>query len=102
MLDRLSQKEWYCLLDWYSRYKQISITSKDQEKTTLTFPYETFAFKRMQFGLSNAPATFQCCMLYIFVDMVKDSMEVFMDDFSIVGDMYDKCLANFRHVLQLG
>ncbi|XP_049365817.1 uncharacterized protein LOC125830680 [Solanum verrucosum] len=56
--------------------------------------------KWMLFGLCNAPATFQRCMLSIFGDMVEDSMEVFMDDFSIVGDTFEACLAHVGQVLQ--
>nr|GEW97041.1 hypothetical protein [Tanacetum cinerariifolium] len=48
-------------------------------------PYGTFAYRRMLFGLCNAPSTFQRCMTAIFHDMVKDFMEVFMDDFSVFG-----------------
>ncbi|RVW19764.1 Retrovirus-related Pol polyprotein from transposon opus [Vitis vinifera] len=40
---------------------------------------------RMPFGLCNAPATFQRCMLSIFNDMVERIMEVFMDDITIYG-----------------
>ncbi|XP_062110242.1 uncharacterized protein LOC133822051 [Humulus lupulus] len=46
MLDRLTGKEFYCFLDEYSGYNQISIAPEDQEKTTFTCPYDTFAFKR--------------------------------------------------------
>ena len=58
MLDRLAEKGWYCFLDGYSGYNQVSFAPEDQEKTTFTCPYGTFAFKRMLFGLCNAPATF--------------------------------------------
>ena len=71
MLDRLAEKGWYCFLDGYSGYNQISIALEDQEKTTFTCPYGTFAFKRISFGLCNAPATFQRCMMSIFSDMVE-------------------------------
>ena len=86
MFDRLARKGWYCFLDGYSGYNQISIAPEDQEKTTFTCPYGTFAFKRMLFGLCNAPATFQRCMMSIFSDIVEDTIEVFMDDFSVVGE----------------
>ncbi|GJU41028.1 reverse transcriptase domain-containing protein [Tanacetum coccineum] len=62
---------------------QISIAPEDQEKTTFTCPYGTFAYRRMPFGLCNGLATFQRCMTAIFHDMVKDFMEVFMDDVSV-------------------
>ncbi|KAL6327592.1 hypothetical protein AAG906_021883 [Vitis piasezkii] len=58
---------------------------EDQEKTTFTCPFGTFAYRRMPFGLCNAPATFQRCMLSIFSDMVERIMEVFMDDITVYG-----------------
>nr|GEU76875.1 reverse transcriptase domain-containing protein [Tanacetum cinerariifolium] len=64
-------------------YFQIPIDPKDQEKTTFTCPYGTFAYKCMPFGLCNAPGTFQRCMMAIFHDMIEQTMEVFMDDFSV-------------------
>ncbi|RVX06213.1 Retrovirus-related Pol polyprotein from transposon 17.6 [Vitis vinifera] len=67
------------------RYFQIEIDVEDQEKTTFTCPFGTYAYRRMPFGLCNAPATFQRCMLSIFSDMVERIMEVFMDDITIYG-----------------
>ncbi|XP_073051231.1 uncharacterized protein [Primulina eburnea] len=100
MLDRLAGYCHYCFLDGYSGYNQIAIAPEDQEKTTFTCPYGTFAFRRMPFGLCNAPATFQRCMMAIFADMVEDIMEVFMDDFSVFGSSFDHCLHNLSLVLQ--
>ncbi|GJU88716.1 reverse transcriptase domain-containing protein [Tanacetum coccineum] len=82
-----------------SRFFQIPIAPEDQEKTTFTCPYGTFAYRRMPFGLCNAPATFQRCMTAIFHDMVEDFMEVFMDDFSVFGNSFDCCLANLDRML---
>nr|GFB62935.1 transposon Ty3-I Gag-Pol polyprotein [Tanacetum cinerariifolium] len=59
MLERLAGNEYYCFLDGFSGYFQILIDPKDQEKTTFTYPYGTFPYKRMPFGLCNAPGTFQ-------------------------------------------
>jgi len=58
MLERLANHQYYCFLDGYSGFLQISIHSDYQEKTTFTCPYGTFAYRRMPFGLCNAPATF--------------------------------------------
>ncbi|GJY76416.1 reverse transcriptase domain-containing protein [Tanacetum coccineum] len=72
----------------------------DQEKTTFTCPFGTYAYRRMPFGLCNAPATFQRCMLAIFHDMIEESVEVFMDDFSVFGNSFDNCLNNLDKMLQ--
>ncbi|PIN17864.1 DNA-directed DNA polymerase [Handroanthus impetiginosus] len=100
MLDRLAGKEFYYFLDGYSGYNQIAIAPEDQEKITFTCPYGTFAFRRMPFGLCNALATFQRCMMAIFTDMVENYIEVFMDDFSVYGDSFDECLNNLSSVLK--
>ncbi|KAH9735234.1 hypothetical protein KPL71_017676 [Citrus sinensis] len=75
-------------------------SSEDQEKTTFACPYGTFAFRRMPFGLCNAPATFQRCMMSIFSDMVEQTLEVFMDDFSVFGETYNDCLHNLEEILK--
>ncbi|KAL4385057.1 hypothetical protein GQ457_15G017840 [Hibiscus cannabinus] len=100
MLDRLAGKQFYCFLDGYSGYNQIAIAPEDQSKTTFTCPYGTFAFRRMPFGLCNAPATFQRCMTAIFSDLNEDCQEIFMDDFSTFGDNFDNCLSNLEKVLK--
>jgi hypothetical protein len=81
ILERVAGHEFYCFLDGYSSYNQIEITLEDQEKTTFTCPFDTFAYRRMPFGLCIAPAMFQRCMLNIFSEMVECFLEIFMDDF---------------------
>ena len=99
MWERLANHQYYCFLDGYSRFFQIPIHPDDQEKITFTCPYGTFAYRRMPFGLCNAPATFQRCMMSIFTDMIQDFMEVFMDDFSVYGSSFKNCLDNLCKVL---
>ncbi|KAD4385354.1 hypothetical protein E3N88_25522 [Mikania micrantha] len=100
ILERLAGQQFYCFLDGFSGYFQIPIAPEDQEKTTFTCPYGTYAYRRMPFGLCNAPATFQRCMVAIFQDMIESSMEVFMDDFSVYGDSFDVCLENLEKMLK--
>ncbi|GJS23695.1 reverse transcriptase domain-containing protein [Tanacetum coccineum] len=100
MLERLAGNEFYCFLDGFSGYFQIPIDPQDQEKMTFTCPYGTFAYRRMPFGLCNAPGTFQRCMMAIFHDMIEKTMEVFMDDFSVFGDSFDSCLSNLERMLK--
>ncbi|KAM2160662.1 hypothetical protein ACFX1Q_043730 [Malus domestica] len=100
MLERLVGRAFYCFLDGYSGYNQIPVAPEDQEKTTFTCPFGTFAYRRMPFGLCNAPATFQHCMMSIFTGLVEHVVEVFMDDFSVFGDSFDQCLQNLSLVLK--
>ena len=72
MLDRLVGHPHFCFLDGYSGYNQIAIAPEDQEKTTFTCPFGTFAFRRMPFGLCNALGTFQRCMMSIFYNLVEE------------------------------
>nr|GFC28038.1 reverse transcriptase domain-containing protein [Tanacetum cinerariifolium] len=100
MLERLAGNEFYCFLDGFSGYFQIPIDPQDQEKTTFTCPYGTFAYRGMPFGLCNAPGTFQRCMMSIFYDMIEKTMKVFMDDFLVFGDTFSSCLTNLDKMLK--
>nr|GEZ72271.1 reverse transcriptase domain-containing protein [Tanacetum cinerariifolium] len=72
MLERLARNEYYCFLDGFSGYFQIPIEPRDQEKTTFTCPYGTFAYQ----------------------------MKVFMDDFSVFGNSFENCLSRLDKMLQ--
>ena len=101
MLERLAKNSYFCYLDGYSGFFQIPIHPNDQEKTTFTCSYGTYAYRRMPFGLCNAPATFQRCMMVIFSYFIEDIMGVFMDDFSVYGITFDHCFKNLSKVLQI-
>ena len=68
MLERLSKHTHFCFLDGYCGFSQIHVSQPDQENATFTFPFRTYAYTRMPFGLCNAPATFQRCMKAILSD----------------------------------
>ncbi|CAM8880335.1 unnamed protein product [Rhodiola kirilowii] len=99
MLDRFAGKPYFCFLDGFSGYNQIPIAPDNQEKTTFTCPFGTFAFRRMSFGLCNAPDTFQRVVTSIFSDMIGTFIEVFMDDFTVYGNTFDACLDNLSHIV---
>nr|GEZ35904.1 DNA-directed DNA polymerase [Tanacetum cinerariifolium] len=89
---------WRMCIDY--RYFPILIDPKDQEKTTFTCPYRTFAYCRMPFGLCNAPGTFQRFMMAIFHDMIEKTMEVFMDDFSVFGNSFQTYISHLEKMLK--
>ena len=99
LLERISDHPFYCFLDGYLGYFQIGIAAEDQEKTTFTCPFGTYAYRRMPFCLCNAPATFQRCMLSIFSDLVERIMEVYMDGITVYGGSFEECLINLETFL---
>eukprot|EP00253_Pinus_taeda_P027923 PITA_27923 len=99
VLDTLAGKKYFSFLDGFSGYNQIQVAPKDQDKTRFTFPWGTFAYRVIPFGLCNAPATFQRAVLGIFSDLIHDYVEVYMDDFTVYGDSFEEALENLEKVL---
>jgi hypothetical protein len=93
--------EYYCFLDRYYGYNQVFVDTEDQEKTTFTCTFRTFTYHHMPFGLCNAPATFERCMISIFSNMVEHFLEIFMDNFSIFGSSFEECRNRLALVLEL-
>ncbi|RVW80562.1 Retrovirus-related Pol polyprotein from transposon 17.6 [Vitis vinifera] len=99
VLERVSGHPFYCFLDKYSGISKLKLMLKIRRRPFSHVHLETYACRRMPFGLCNAPATFQRCMLSIFSDMVEQIMEVFMDDITIYGGTFEECLVNLEAVL---
>jgi len=100
MLECLIGKSHYCFLDGFSSYFQIHIALEDHKNTTpLSYPFGTFAYRRMPFDLCNALDTFQRCMLSIFSEFLETCIEVFMNDFTVYGSSFDACLDSLDRVL---
>nr|GEY60976.1 hypothetical protein [Tanacetum cinerariifolium] len=84
MLERLDGNEYYCFLDRFSGYFQIPIDPKDQERTTFTCPYGTFAYKRMPI----LPSLYQG-----FLKNLKTNDTSFGEKFTILSN---ECIQAFR------
>ena len=59
----------FSFMDGFSGYNQIEILPSDQHTTTLIFPWGTFAYKKLPFGLKNAGAMFHRVISYAFHDI---------------------------------
>ena len=99
VLDTLFGKQYFSFLYGYSGYNQILIAPEDQDKTTFTCPWGTFAYQVFPFGLCGAPATFQREVLGIFSNLIHDCDEVYMDDFTAYGNTFQESLDNLEKVL---
>ena len=85
VLDGLAGKKFFSFLDGFSGYNQIQMSPEDQDKTTFTCPWGTFAYWVLPFGLCNATFTFQRAVLSIVFELVHDAIEIYMDDFTPYG-----------------
>jgi hypothetical protein len=99
VLDTLAGKRYFSFLDGFSGYNQIQIAPKDQDRTTFTCSWGTYAYRVLAFGLCNAPIALQRVVLGIFSDLTHDFVEVFMDDFSVYEDTFKEALDNLEKVL---
>ncbi|XP_042051529.1 uncharacterized protein K02A2.6-like [Salvia splendens] len=100
MLERLPGKQYFCFLNGYSGYFHIYVNPEEQDKITFTCPFGTYAYRRMPFGLCNAPGTFQRCMMSMFSDLLEECIEIIMGDFTVYGDSFESCLGHLDVVLR--
>ena len=99
VLDTLVGKKYFSFLDEYSGYNKISIAPEDQDKTTFSCPWGTFAYSVLPCGLCNAPTTFQWVVISIFANISHDCMEIYMDDFTKFGVTFEEAMINLQKVL---
>lgn len=90
----------FSFLDRFSRYNQIHIRLEDQDKTTFTCPSGTFSYRILHFILCNAPAISKGVVLSIFAELVHDTIEIYMDDFTRYECDFEEALSNLGNVLK--
>ena len=67
-------------LDAYSGYHQITMKESNQLVTSFITRFGSFCYVSMSFDLKNAGATYQCCMLKCFGDLIGRTVEAYVDD----------------------
>jgi hypothetical protein len=69
-----------CFLDAYSSFHQIPLSREDEEHTTFITVDDLFCYVSMPYDLKNALPTFVCAMHKTFRDLIRDLIEVYVDD----------------------
>ncbi len=90
LLRRLAGKRFLSSTDCASGYWQVSIEEADREKTAFISTDGLYEFNRMEFGLMNAPMTFQRMMDSVLSNMSWESGAVYLDDVGIGSNTFDR------------
>lgn len=80
VVDSTAGCELSSFLDVYSGYNQIIMKESDQHATTFITPFGFFCYVSMPFGLKNARAPYQRCMVQCFTEQVGCNIKVYVDD----------------------
>lgn len=100
-LDMLAGNSLFITLDCASGYYQLPIADSSQDKTAFVTPDGQYQFKRMPFGLANAPSVFQRAMNKILAKSKVDFAIIFMDDILIPAKSFNEGLERLGKVLEL-
>ena len=99
-MDTLSGNIWFSKLDATWGYWQIKVKDEDRCKTAFTTKYGLFQFKRMSFGLTNAPSTFSRVMNLVLRGLHWATVLAFLDDVLVLGRTFQGHLDNLAEVFQ--
>ena len=80
IVESTARCETLSFLDAYSGYHQIKMKESDQLATSFITPFGMFCYVTMLFGLKNAGATYQRCMLQVFRDLIGRTVEAYVDE----------------------
>ena len=92
VVNSTSGCEILCFLDAYSGYHQITMKESDQLTTSFITPFGSFCYVTMPFGLKNAGATYQWCMLKCFRDLIRQTIEAYIDDIVVKSKWTDQLI----------
>ena len=97
-LDNLAGNTWFSTLDLCSGYWQVGVKEEDRPKTAFSTRKGHFQFRKMPFGLSCAPATFQRLMETCLSGLQWEKCLIYLDDIIVVGKTFDQMITNLRSV----
>ena len=96
VVDSTSRCETLCFLDAYYGYHQITMKESDQLATSFITPFGSFCYISMLFGLKNARATYQRCMLKCFGDLIGWTIEAYVDDIVVKTKQANHLIADLE------
>ncbi|GBM62381.1 Transposon Tf2-9 polyprotein [Araneus ventricosus] len=85
-------------LDLKTGYHQIEVNPDDKDKTAFVCPFGMFRYKRMPFGLKNAPATFQRLMDQFRNGLPTVNILVYLDDIAVLSETFEQHIQDLKMV----
>ena len=92
--------KYFTSLDLVKGYYQLKMAPEDKEYTAFSTAHGHWQFKRLPFGLCNAPASFQRQMQEILRDFPRHQVIVYIDDILILSKELRHHLELVRKVLK--
>ena len=80
LVETTTRHELLNFMDAYSGYNKIKMYPPDEDKTAFTTGLGIFCYKLIPFGLKNAEATFQRMVDRLLKDLIRQTMEVYVDN----------------------
>jgi hypothetical protein len=68
----------------------------DQLVTSFIILFRSFCYVMMPFGLKNVRATYQCCMLKCFGNLIRKTVEAYVDDIVVKSKQADQLVADLE------
>ena len=98
-LDLLTGQQYFTTLDLATGYWQVRMDPASKEKTAFTTYSGLYQFRKMPFGLVNAPATFQRLMEVVLAGLARTTCMVYLDDILVFGQDLAEHNTNLEMVL---
>ena len=89
ILNQVAGHECYSFTYGFSWYNQVLIAKEDHHKTTFVCEFGSFAYRKMPFGLKNAPVVFSRIVVKAFQEYIYKSMGLYFDDWTIYNMLND-------------
>lgn len=100
ILDQIGNAAYFSTLDMRSGFMQVPLDPKDRHKSAFSTQQGHYEFKRMSFGLSNSPPTFQRLMNNVLMGLNGLELAVFIDDIVVYASSLEEHFEKMERLMQ--